>query len=317
LVRAELETLGVEVIWFDTDDYRIGTDLTFGIEGGVPNVHLRIGAREQRGDTVAAVLYRHVRLPVAPQIADPEARRMAESEMRWALEGSLLALQPALWANHPHANNLARSKLLQLRLATGLGFTVPDTRVTADPQDIRRHYKAWNGRMVAKLVGGQIVGHSVDSQYVVHTTAISEADLQNDEALSACPAIYQRLIDKRYDLRVTVVGDEVFACRIDSQQHAAARIDWRSAGYNALDIQRCDLEASVAKRCFALLRALNLEIAGIDLIVTPEGDTVFLEINAAGQWAWVQEATGLPIATSIARRLAAARDANFLATYAP
>jgi D-alanine-D-alanine ligase-like ATP-grasp enzyme len=54
------------------------------------------------------------------------------------------------------------------------------------------------------------------------------------------------------------------------------------------------------------MRHLDLEIAGFDFILTPEGEMVFLEINAAGQWAWVQETTGLPIAAAIARRLAAA-----------
>jgi glutathione synthase/RimK-type ligase-like ATP-grasp enzyme len=308
LVRTELDQLGVEVAWFDTDNYRHANDLTFAVDSGLPVVHLRIGGREYCGDVFTAILYRHVRLPVAPHIVDREARRMAESELRWTLEGTLLALEPALWVNHPHANRLARSKLLQLRLATRLGFAVPDTRVTADPQEICRQYQAWDGRMVAKLVGGQIVGTTVDSQYVVYTTLITEEDLQNDEALSACPAIYQRLVDKRHDLRVTVVGDEVFTCRINSRQHEVGRVDWRVAGYTALDLQPCDLDAAVANRCRALTRALGLEIAGIDLIVTPEGETVFLEINAAGQWAWVQEATGLPIAASIARRLVSGGD---------
>jgi len=265
-----------------------------------------VDERTYRGDAFGAVLYRHVRLPVAPHIADAEARRMAESELQWTLEGALLSLEPARWMNHPHANRLARTKLLQLRLASRLGFLVPDTCVSADPETIRRQYEAWNGRMVAKLAGGQIVGPDVNSQYVVHTTRMTRADLEEDAALSACPAIYQRLVDKRHDLRITFVGDEAFACRIDSQQHSGARIDWRAAGYAALNIEPCEIDPTVADQCRALMRALNLEIAGMDFIVTPEGDTVFLEINAAGQWAWVQEATGLPIAASIARRLAAA-----------
>jgi hypothetical protein len=46
-------------------------------------------------------------------------------------------------------------------------------------------------------------------------------------------------------------------------------------------------------------------MAGLDLIVTPGGDTVFLELNAAGQWAWIEAATGLPIAAAIAEELLA------------
>jgi glutathione synthase/RimK-type ligase-like ATP-grasp enzyme len=312
LVRAELEKLGIEVVWFDTDDYGTASSVTFAVEDGTPRVLLRIGGAEHCGDTVRAVLFRHIRLPQAPHVDGLAARRMAESEWRAALEGALLALEPALWVNHPYANRLARNKLLQLRLAARLGFRVPETRVTADPRYIREQYRAWNGRMVAKLAGGQIVGDTVESQYVIFTTAITPEDLEDDDALSACPAIYQQRVEKRHELRVTVVGDEIFACRIDSQAHEAAQVDWRNAGAAALDHQPCELDEPVADRCRALLRQLGLEIAGLDLIVTPEGETVFLEINAAGQWAWVEKATGLPIAAAIARRLAGATHPDFL-----
>ena len=306
LVHAELMSLGVEVVRFDTDDDRTKADLTFGIEDGIPRTLLRINGREHRGEAFGAVLFRHIRLPAAPHVADPDARRLAESELRATLEGGLLALEPALWVNHPHANRRARSKLLQLRLAASLGFRVPETRVTADPREIRQLHRDWDGRMVAKLAGGQVVGDTVDSQYVIHTSLITADDLQDDGALSACPAIYQRLVEKRHDLRVTVVGDEVFPCQIDSQALEVSRVDWRAAHHAALKHQPCELDAATADRCRALLRQLGLQTAGIDLIVTPQGETVFLEINAAGQWAWVQEATGLPIAAAIARLLAAA-----------
>ena len=304
LVSVELEKLGSSVVWFDTDQYQKGIDLAFEVNSGTPAVRLRVGVDEYSGDAFSSVLFRHIRLPTARHIVDPEARRMAESELRATLEGGLLALEPAIWVNHPYANRAARNKLLQLRLASELGFAVPETRVTSDPQEIRRAYVEWDGRMVAKLVGGQLRGQTVDTQYVIYTTQLKSKDLDRDSAFSACPAIYQRLIEKQYELRVTVVGEEVFACRINSQAHTSAQIDWRAVGYDAFDLEACQLEASVTKSCRALLRALHLEIGGIDLIVTPQGETVFLEINAAGQWAFVQEATGLPIAAAIARLLA-------------
>jgi glutathione synthase/RimK-type ligase-like ATP-grasp enzyme len=306
LVRAELENLGIEVIWFDTDEYGHTADLTFSIVDGVAGVTFRANGSEYRGDSVAAVLFRHIRLPQTPGVADPGARRMAESELRATLEGGLLALEPALWVNHPHANRLARSKLLQLRLASRLGFSVPETRVSADPVEIRTLFSMWNGRMVAKLAGGQIAADSIDSQFVVYTTAITAEDLQDADALSACPALYQRHVDKRYDLRVTMIGERVFACRIHSQEIEDARVDWRAADPSSVHHERCELDPLIANSCRSLMTALGLEIAGIDFIVTPKGETVFLEINAAGQWLWIEKNTGLPIAAALAQHLATA-----------
>jgi MvdD pre-ATP grasp domain/RimK-like ATP-grasp domain len=306
LLRAELGRLDVEVVWFDSDQYRRSADLVFGVEGGVPRVTVHSSNCAHRGERFAAVLFRHLRLPRAPHIADPEARRLAEAEMRSALEGALLAMEPVLWLNHPLANQRARNKLLQLRLAARLGLAVPETFVTAEPTQIRELYEKWNGALVAKLVGGQLAADTVDTQYVIHTTLLAPDDLQDDGALSACPAIYQRRVDKLYDVRVTVVGDEIFSCRIASQTSEIAQVDWRVAGHAALEHRPYALDPSVADRCRALTRELGLHMAGIDLIVTPRGDTVFLEINAAGQWAWVEQATGLPIAAAIARQLAAA-----------
>jgi len=41
----------------------------------------------------------------------------------------------------------------------------------------------------------------------------------------------------------------------------------------------------------------------IDLRLTPEGRYVFLEINPAGQFLYIEYATGQPIAAAIARKL--------------
>ena len=87
---------------------------------------------------------------------------------------------------------------------------------------IRRQYQAWDGKMVAKLVGDKLSGLD-DSQYVIHTTLITDEDLKNDDALSACPAIYQNFLEKLCDIRVTVVGDEIFACRSTSTARRRVR----------------------------------------------------------------------------------------------
>lgn len=302
LVSAALAAQDHPVLLFDTQRYRRGCDVALTAQAGRVAATLTVDGCDYDGDAFSSVLFRNVILPRAPEITDPEARKMVESERRAALNGAFWAMTDALWLNHPHANQRARSKLQQLRLAATLGFQIPDTLVSDDPQRIRDQFRRWDGAMIAKLAGGQIVADAVEAQYVVYTTALTAEDLTDDDALSACPALYQRRIPKAYEVRATLVGDEIFACRIDPNDGDAA-VDWRVVGTSALALTPIELPSDVAAACRALMRRFELEIAGIDLIVTPSGETVFLEINAAGQWAWVEQGCGLPIAAAVARRM--------------
>jgi D-alanine-D-alanine ligase-like ATP-grasp enzyme len=48
---------------------------------------------------------------------------------------------------------------------------------------------------------------------------------------------------------------------------------------------------------------MSLAYGAIDLILTPDGRYVFIEINPNGQYQWLEDMTGLPISRRIARLL--------------
>jgi glutathione synthase/RimK-type ligase-like ATP-grasp enzyme len=48
------------------------------------------------------------------------------------------------------------------------------------------------------------------------------------------------------------------------------------------------------------MKRLGLEFGALDFIVTETGVWYFLEVNPSGQWLWIEDLTGLPIADSIA-----------------
>ena len=56
-----------------------------------------------------------------------------------------------------------------------------------------------------------------------------------------------------------------------------------------------------------LLLAMNVRFGllygAYDLIVTPDGQYVFLEVNSVGQWLWLERATGLPISEALGKLL--------------
>jgi glutathione synthase/RimK-type ligase-like ATP-grasp enzyme len=66
-----------------------------------------------------------------------------------------------------------------------------------------------------------------------------------------------------------------------------------------------DLPDDVADKLRAMMRRLGLVYGAIDLRLTPDGRYVFLEVNPAGQFLYVEQATGQQITTALAARLAA------------
>jgi glutathione synthase/RimK-type ligase-like ATP-grasp enzyme len=64
-----------------------------------------------------------------------------------------------------------------------------------------------------------------------------------------------------------------------------------------------DLPEEVETRLRAYRRALGLQYGAVDMRLRPDGTYVFLEINPAGRWLFVEDATGQPIAAALARLL--------------
>ncbi len=118
-------------------------------------------------------------------------------------------------------------------------------------------------------------------------------------ALRSCPVIVQEQIPWRVELRVTVVGDQIFACEIHSQISNHARLDWRRYDTGATPHLVHELPGEIADRCVALTHRLGLRYGAVDLILTPDGRYVFLEINPNGQWLWIENLTGLPISQAV------------------
>jgi glutathione synthase/RimK-type ligase-like ATP-grasp enzyme len=110
-------------------------------------------------------------------------------------------------------------------------------------------------------------------------------------------------VPKRFELRVTVVGEQVFAAEIHSQQTNRTRVDWRRYDLSHTPHLPHALPEHVQVKCVELVRRLGLCYGAIDLILTPDGRYVFLEINPSGQYMWIEERTGLPISEAVANLL--------------
>jgi glutathione synthase/RimK-type ligase-like ATP-grasp enzyme len=59
------------------------------------------------------------------------------------------------------------------------------------------------------------------------------------------------------------------------------------------------LPPEIQDKCVRLVEQLELSYGAIDMVLTPEGRYVFLEINPNGQYLWIEEQTGMPISAAL------------------
>jgi hypothetical protein len=125
------------------------------------------------------------------------------------------------------------------------------------------------------------------------------------------PTLFQEFVQKRSELRVTCIGDQVFACRIETNAGDLpddCRFDIKSLRHVACECPE------LHDRLHRYMKVFGLRFGCFDFAVSRSGEPVFLECNPNGQWLWVEDLTGLPIGKAIAHELIlAAQDTEALA----
>jgi glutathione synthase/RimK-type ligase-like ATP-grasp enzyme len=185
-----------------------------------------------------------------------------------------------------------------LRRAAQLGFEVPRTLITTDPEEVRAFYEACHGQIIFKVMSDPFLGAPKVVQkhpdqlppepYETHTTLITKEELAMLDSVRLVPCLFQEYIPKQIELRVTVIGDEIFAAEIHSQAHDKARVDWRP--YTAeVAFRKATLPDEVAQRCLKLVRSYELNFSTMDLILTPDGRYLFIENNPNGQFLFIED----------------------------
>jgi len=240
-----------------------------------------------------------------------DEQEFARLEATRGFEGVLSSL-PCLWLNHPAALRAAEWKPRQLRLAQEVGWRVPRTLITNDPQEALRFFEECQGEMIYKTLSHPPTfpdRKCPDSFATIFTTKVTQAHLQTYAGTIAHTAnLYQECLPKSLELRVNIIGDQLFATAIDSQRSERTRVDWRRS-YADLRYSAYTLPDTIQTACHRLLARLQVHFAAIDLICTPAGEFVFVEANCNGQWGWIETVTGQPLAEAFVDVLVEGRDA--------
>jgi len=252
-----------------------------------------------RGAAITGAYFRRPGAPVVPDTAtDPGERAYIEAEWSSFLK-SLYSRLEGRWLNSPTKIFMAEDKPMQLLLAQEIGFHVPQAFVTND---------ILCARAISAL--GQAIGKPLrqavlagETERVIFTSRLAEIEDEQAEAIRLTPFIVQSEILKQYDVRVTVVGERVFATAIWSQDNEETITDWRKGSRPDLRHEKIVLDRRVERQCVKLVQRLGLRYGAIDLVCDQLGKLWFLEINPNGQWAWIENLTGYPIAAAIVDEL--------------
>jgi glutathione synthase/RimK-type ligase-like ATP-grasp enzyme len=301
-VARALTERGARAVRLDTDRFPSEVRLAarYGVEG---DERVTFGAGEYEFDLNEVGAVWHRRLSVAarlPREMDAQLRAASVGESRAALLGVLAGL--TAFRVDPEASiRRAEQKPLQLRVARELGLEVPRTLVTNDPAAVRDFYAACDGRLVTKMLSSFAVYDREGRESVVFTNPVGPEDLEDLTGLSLCPMTFQERVEKRLELRATVVGRSVFTASIDSQASERAAHDWRRDGVALVGEWRpYTLPQEVEGRLLALMDYFGLNYGAADFILTPDGRHVFLEMNPSGEFFWLEHGPGLNISGALA-----------------
>ena len=299
---------GGHTIRFDTDRYP--TDVRLTAYYGTPGEE-RLTLTNEAGEfdlrEVESIWHRRLnpgaRLPAG---LDKQLRRASLGEASAAAHGMLASLK-AFRMDHLHHIRHAENKQLQLQVARELGLDIPRTLTTNDADAVRIFAKSCESGMVTKMLSSFAI-YDEGKELVVFTNAVKPEDLDDLSGLSLCPATFQEMVPKSLEIRVTVVGLRVMSAAIDSQVSTRATHDWRRDGVRMLqDWRPYQLPLDVEEKILRLMDYFSLNYGAIDIILTPDGKHVFLELNPCGEFFWLERSPGLPISDAIADRLLTAK----------
>ncbi|MGA9840798.1 MAG: hypothetical protein WBQ25_00625 [Nitrososphaeraceae archaeon] len=198
------------------------------------------------------------------------------------------------WINNPGSTIQASDRLKQLSIAKAVGFNIPSTLITNDPITARNFYYAHHGNIVLKTIHH----HSIEIKkkiYYIYSHAAQKQDLSAFNDLVYAPCILQQRLDKKSDLRVTVIGKRVFAVELDSLSTVEGGHDINRCQMCNISKKAINLDNKTREKCIKLINSLGLKYGAIDFVIDKNADLFFLEVNPTGDWLWIEENADMQI----------------------
>lgn len=204
------------------------------------------------------------------------------------------------WINHPTRAASASHKIEQLARARRLGFLIPQTLLTQDEEEARSFLASYENVIVKPLSGG-FVERASGEDTLIYTTRVLPEHVEHLALVELCPALFQVEIEKAFDVRVTAVDGRFSTVALRKQGRDGRQItDIRRDNWEGVEYARIELPEQVADGLAGMLVEYGLRFAAVDFALDLDARWFFLEVNAGGQWAWLDMQAGTDIAGDLA-----------------
>jgi len=300
-VRAALHQRGCRVLDLDSVQLPLGAELSLTPSAG----WLRTDSETVPLDEIDAVWLRHTHVAAGVRhLVDPAYAPAIKAQATAHLWDLLDCLPDALHIDRLGALRTVPGPTAMLRLAQRVGLSIPRTLVSNDPDRVAGFLEACGGRAIQKMLDSSAgrVPQPGGPDYLP-TLRITEAARASLDRVAVCPMVFQEEVEKDVELRVTVVGDRLFTGAVDPE----GEVDWRQHPHLVGGFVPWELDEQVGRAIGRLMDRLGLQTGTVDLIVRPNGEHVFLEVNTISFFDFLEASTGLPIADAVAGLLAADR----------
>lgn len=287
IVSHALSARGNNVIRWEDSDYSSRATMSFSYLDGLTSVDYKNKSFEFNASDIDVVWNRRRPGPVVPKIVAPDERAFAREELKVSITSSDYFLGDAFWINRYDSVIYSEMKPLELHLAQKNGLSIPPTLISNDIKKIHA-FISEHGNCIYKSLTG-INEKKNGKVRILYTADIDKSMLPPGKILQAAPGIFQKKIEKKYEARIQFFGDYYAAVAIDPTRLKEGQLDWR---IDQASIKHCKpliLPDEIYAACRSLMHDFGIVSSAFDFIVDKDDNWIFLEINEAGQFLFIEQ----------------------------
>ena len=242
-----------------------------------------------------------------PSTEDP-LKNFTSAESLTAFLAPLRMIETSRWINDPWIESRTDCKIMQSKIAKDIGLNIPEFIVSSNYYDLLSFYNEYKNVIIKPLSDTTLA--VVDNKFIKQENLFTDnfsapytaKFIPNEKidinSIDNTPTLLQLEINKKSDIRATVIDEKVFA--VEMPYNEGNPIDFR---LNSNSIKEYHLPNDIDEKLIELVKILGLRFASCDLVIDKNNQIYFLESNVQGNWLWTEINENMNISEAIANAL--------------